>query len=298
EPLWVALAPPISRVSIRSSQSWNGKRISASAPDELDRIASVRKRPCKTRRVTSISLPLRAGEQNCEHQNSDQDESDESAVKNSVLQTGTAGCLRVWDAGEGDPRIERQIHTRQRSFEQVIEFLFCAKCPRRRFIAHLNEITDRQIGERVGIFFSALEIFGKCAFAIIGKFIQAFVENDAIFECGVHSLPIKWNDGMGRIAEQANPVTVIPRRATNCDKRASWVVLEIFEQRRHQGNGVRKFFIEEAPDIVIRLCCGETTGSFEFPKKRAGERAIRVWQRNHHEAFARPNMERVFLDLP
>ena len=39
----------------------------------------------------------------------------------------------------------------------MIEFLFRAKCPRRGFVTHFNEITDGQIGERIGIFFSAFE---------------------------------------------------------------------------------------------------------------------------------------------
>ena len=106
-------------------------------------------------------MPLRAAEQNCEHQDSDQDKSGERGVKNSVLQPSTPRCLRVWYASKGDHRIERQIHTRQRGFEQVVEFLFRAKCPRRGFVAHLNEIADGEIGEGVGIFFSTLEIFGK-----------------------------------------------------------------------------------------------------------------------------------------
>ena len=204
--------------------------------------------------------------------------------------------MRVRDAGECDHRIERQIHTRQGGFEQVVEFLFCAKCPGRSFVAHLNEIADGEIGQRVGVFFSPLEILGKRALAVVGKFIQAFIEHDAIFERSVHSLTIEWNDGMGRIAEQANPIAVIPWRATNRHKRASWVVLEIVKEGRHERNGVRKFFIEEVPNIVICPCCSKAAGSFEFPKKCTGERSVRVWKSNHHEAFARPNVEGVFLD--
>src|SRR5439155_4384673 len=112
------------------------------------------------------------------------------------------------------------------------------------------------------------------------------------------SLTVERDDCVGRITEQANSVAVIPWCAANRDKRARWIVLEIFEQRRHQGNGIRKFFTEEAPDFGIRFRCGETTRPFEFPKKCTGERAVRIWKRNHHEAFARPNVKRVFLDSP
>ena len=106
--------------------------------------------------ATSLSLPVRApAEQNCERQNSNQDESDEAGVNDSILQASTPCRLRVRDSRERDHRVKRQIPTRQRGFEQVIEFLFRAKCSRRGFVAHLNKVSGRQIGQRVRIFFSA-----------------------------------------------------------------------------------------------------------------------------------------------
>src|SRR4030095_6371442 len=160
----IVSAPPISRVSTRSWQLWNRKRISGLAPKALDRAARVRDRRGKTRRLKTVkflsdkfsrfSLPLTAAEQNCERQDSDQDKGDESGVKNSILEASTPCRLCVWDTGEGDHRVKRQIDARQRGLEQVIEFLFRAKCARSGFIAHLNTIADRQIGECVGIFFS------------------------------------------------------------------------------------------------------------------------------------------------
>src|SRR5262249_28202067 len=115
----------------------------------------------------------------------------------------------------------------------MIEFLLRAKCFRRSLVAHLNKIADRKIGERVGISFSASEIFGKCTMSIVWKLLQGFIEYDAIFKCRTHSLAIKWNDCVGRIAKQADLVTVIPRRATNGHKRAGRVLFEILEQCRH-----------------------------------------------------------------
>jgi hypothetical protein len=43
----------------------------------------------------------------------------------------------------------------------VIELLFCAKGFRRSFITHFNEITDGEVGEGVGVFFSSREIFAS-----------------------------------------------------------------------------------------------------------------------------------------
>ena len=66
--------------------------------------------------------------------------------------------------------------------------------------------------------FRRLEIFGECALAVLGKFFQAFVEHDAIFERCVHSLAVKWNDGVGGVADQRNLVFIEPWRATNRHK--------------------------------------------------------------------------------
>jgi len=52
--------------------------------------------------------------------------------------------------------VERQVHAGERGFEQVIEFLFRPKCARRSFVAHLNEVADGEVRERVGIFFSPI----------------------------------------------------------------------------------------------------------------------------------------------
>jgi hypothetical protein len=73
---------------------------------------------------------------------------------------------------------------------------------------------------------------------------------------------------------------------------------EIFEQRRHDRDRIGKFFTKESADIVIGFCGGETARAFEFPEERAGEGAVRIRQRNHHETFPRPDVERVFFHLP
>src|SRR5205823_5248510 len=51
-------------------------------------------------------------------------------------------------------------------------------------------------------------------------------------------------------------------------------------------------------DILIRLRCLETARPFEFPKERAGERSVRVRQRDHHKTLAWPDMERLLFHLP
>src|SRR5438034_11814958 len=148
----------------------------------------------------------------------------------------------------------------------MVELLFCPKCLRRGFVAHLDEILHRKIGEGVGIFFSPREIFREDALSISGEFGQAFVEDDAIFEGGVHSLAVKRYDSVGGVADKRDLVFVKPRGTTNGDERASRVCFEIVEQRRHEWDSIRKFFIEKAAYLVVGLGSGEATRPFEFPK--------------------------------
>ena len=138
----------------------------------------------------------------------------------------------------------------------------------------------------------------KARSSIVGEFGQAFVEHDAIFECGVHALTVERHDGVGGVADERDFVFVEPRRATNRHERAGRIGFEIFEQRRHQRHGIGKFFLEKAADFVVGLGRLETARPFEFPKERAGERAIGVRQRDHHETFARPDVERFLFHSP
>jgi hypothetical protein len=89
------------------------------------------------------------------------DRSDGAAINDAILQPRAAGGLRVGNAREGDHRVEREINSRQRSFEEVIEFLFCAEGARRGFIAHLDKIFQGEIGQSVGVLFSSREIFAS-----------------------------------------------------------------------------------------------------------------------------------------
>ena len=103
---------------------------------------------------------------------------------------------------------------------------------------------------------------------------------------------------MSGVPEDANLVAVIPRRTADGDQRAGRIVLEIFEQRGHQRHGIGEFFFEKSAHILVGFRCSKTAFSFEFPKERARERPVRVWQRDHHETFARPDVECVLLHSP
>src|SRR5438876_911476 len=134
--------------------------------------------------------------------------------------------------------------------------------------------------------------------SILRKSREAFIEHDAIFERGVHALAVKRNDRVGRVADQTNFVAIKPRRATDRDQRAGWIVFKIVEQVWHQRHGVGKFFIEKSTDLVVRFCRRKAARTLELPKQSAGERAVRIWERDHHKTFARPDVERKLFHLP
>ncbi len=57
--------------------------------------------------------------------------------------------------------------------KQVAEFFLRAKCTGRGFVAHLDEVVDGEVGERVGIFFSPIYANRLLAFTTAGSAIHA-----------------------------------------------------------------------------------------------------------------------------
>src|SRR5205823_9903227 len=99
-----------------------------------------------------------------------QEKNSQAGVDNSILQPGASCPCGIGDARERDHGVERQINSGQQTFEQMIEFLFCPKCLRRGFVAHLDEILHREIRKSIGVFFSPREIFSESALSIqIGR---------------------------------------------------------------------------------------------------------------------------------
>src|ERR1700704_524229 len=93
--------------------------------------------------------------------------SDQRAVNNSVLAARAARGFRVRNARESNHAVKRQINSRQRGFEEVIDLFFGAKCARGGFIAHLDKIFQGEIGQGVSVLFTALEIFRERALSIL-----------------------------------------------------------------------------------------------------------------------------------
>src|SRR5207247_5521151 len=160
-------------------------------------------------RKVIFSMSDKTRKQGQEH-NDQQDQSEDTGADDAILHLRAAGGFSIWNARKSNHRIKREINSRQRGFEEVIEFFLCPECFRRGFVAHLNEISDRKIGKSVGVYFSAGKIFGEGALAVVWKFFEAFVEDYTIFEGSVHPLSIKRHDRVRSVADQRDLVFVIP----------------------------------------------------------------------------------------
>src|SRR5207302_9323388 len=119
---------------------------------------------------------------------------------------------------------------------------------------------DRKISKRIGVFFTAMKVFGERALAILRRVLQALVQHDAIFVRSVHPLPVEWHDGVRSIADEANLIPIEPRRAANRHQRTGWIIAEIFKQGWHKRHGIRKFFPEAPANIRIGLRRVATSG--------------------------------------
>src|SRR5262245_27250057 len=100
-------------------------------------------------------------------------------------------------------------------------------------MSHLDEVSDRKIGKRIGVFFSATKVFGERALAVVGKFFKAPVQHDAIFEGSIHALAVKWHYRVRGVADEANLVLIKPRRAADGHERTRWIISKIVNQTRH-----------------------------------------------------------------
>src|SRR5438105_13707668 len=112
---------------------------------------------------------------------------DEGGVNNAVLESRATRGLRVRHPREGDHGVEREVNSGQRGFEEVIEFFLGPECFRCGLVAHLDNILQGESGQRVAVYFSALDIFGEGTMSILRKSREAFVEHDAIFKRRIHS---------------------------------------------------------------------------------------------------------------
>ena len=64
----------------------------------------------------------------------------------------------------------------------------------------------REVGERIGVYLAAFEIFGESTPAVVRKLGQALIEDNAILEGGVHPLSIKWYDSVSGQGPGNDPI--------------------------------------------------------------------------------------------
>jgi hypothetical protein len=102
------------------------------------------------------------------------------------------------------------------------------------------------------------------------------------------------------VADQRHPAVHLPRRAAHRPEHADRVVPVVVDQVRHQRHQVGVDLAEVAFDRGGAAQRREGGGAAGRPEQRAGERPVRVRQRDHHRAAARPDVQgaRVEREVP
>src|SRR5437879_1048208 len=67
-------------------------------------------------------------------------QSGKACLDSEVLNASTFGCPGVWNPCKGHHCIQRNVNSRQRRFQEMIELFLRAECARRGFVAHLDKI--------------------------------------------------------------------------------------------------------------------------------------------------------------
>ena len=130
---------------------------------------------------------------------------------------------------------------------------------------------------------------------VVVRLAQAAVELDDVLERAVHALAEERDDGVGGVAEQAQP-TPDPRPDPDGDERADRVPGELAGQVLEPRRGVRVVTVEAGPDGVGRVQPGEPRVALEGPEQGGGEAAVGVGQGDHHRVAPGPDVERARIE--
>ena len=100
---------------------------------------------------------------------------------------------------------------------------------------------------------------------------------------------------MRRVAKQHNAPTLRPWIAANGQHAANRIRVKVGVKRGHQWQRVAVVALKVRAAICGARNFRKASTSAVRPKQRARERAIWIWQRDHHGSAARPNVQRVWI---
>jgi hypothetical protein len=123
------------------------------------------------------------------------------------------------------------------------------------------------------------------------------VQLGAVLEAAVHALAVEGHHRVRRVAKKHGLVPRGPVVAVDGAHSADRVLEELARHVRHQRDGVGKMPAEEIIDRVPAVERREAVRAAQWQKQRHCKAAVQVRQCDQHEAAARPDMQRMLLDL-
>ena len=213
-----------------------------------------------------------------------------------MLQPDPTAHLGVRRRRERHQLVPRHVAAGQQPLQAVLDPL---RQPEHRGgdpVAHLDEVAEGHRGDRLGVLATARSNSGSAARPVAAGLVEAAVELDDVLERAVGALAVERDDGVGGVAEQADPPGGVPRRGVDGAEQPDGVVLVVVDERRRQRHEVRVVGPEVPLDRRRAAQRGEASGAAVGPEQRAGERTVRVGQGDHHRRAARPDVQRARVE--
>ena len=266
---------------------------------ELDvRVAATRRRPSRARSSRRSSLPPILGANPCELPS-------EMAPRRAAAATPSAACWQADSPAHLGVRRRRERHQLVRATGTRP----AAPAPDRARPAspagtpatRPGRASRRSSSSAIAAIASVLSRrrcsnSGSAAAQSSAGLVEAAVELDDVLERAVGALAVERDDGVGGVAEQADPPGRVPRRSVHGAEQPDRVVLVVVDERRSERHEVRIVRPEVPLDRRRAAQRGEAARPAVGPEQRARERAVRVGQGDHHRRAARPDVQRARVE--
>lgn len=159
-------------------------------------------------------------------------------------------------------------------------------------ISHLNVIVHRQVTNGMSVFPSLVAEFFQDFLKITSVFVEKFRQNRAVFKTRVHSLTIERDHSMTGVTNQQKFRWQVIGSALDCHQILRFCLEEVFDETlfANQRNWVGKVGCKELQKVAGTFDFIEI---FERHEQSDGPRKVLVWQSDHHEFTAWPDVKVV-----
>ena len=123
---------------------------------------------------------------------------------------------------------------------------------RRDAVAHLDEVVQRQLGDRVRVRATAFGVARQRLRPVVAGLGEAPVELHDVFEAAVHPLAVERHDRVGRIADERDPAAD-PRPAMDRDQCPDRALAELRSRILPQNERSFQLLAEGPADEIRKL---------------------------------------------